>query len=207
MEKYVTKCRLILICENLGNLIPALLSRCFLIRCRAPTNDDICAGLVKITEHEGMKIEQSQLNKILQEPSRNMRRAIMSLQNHAIKAKASKQLGSLVDWRDSIKSIVTQITKAQTPAVLKAVRCYDLLVNCINPGLIIRELVNQLIPVLQEEYIPHLLHWAAYYEAQIHHSSKDLPCIEAFLARTMVILAEQRTKTAPNNTELGLVSN
>jgi replication factor C subunit 3/5 len=41
MEKYVAKCRLILVCENMGKVLAPLRSRCLMIRVPSPSTDEI----------------------------------------------------------------------------------------------------------------------------------------------------------------------
>ena len=84
MEKYSEKCRLILCCENLGQLIPALKSRCLLVRNSSPTQDEIFRILTKVTNKEnisGKEIEREKLEKISQECNRNLRRGLLRMQN------------------------------------------------------------------------------------------------------------------------------
>lgn len=52
MEKYVNKCRLILVCENAGRVIEPLRSRCLMIRVPAPSTNDIECLLLKLAENE-----------------------------------------------------------------------------------------------------------------------------------------------------------
>ena len=52
LEKYSEKIRVIMVCESTGNLIPAIKSRCLLIRIMAPTNQEVLKVLIKIAENE-----------------------------------------------------------------------------------------------------------------------------------------------------------
>lgn len=205
MEMYVTKCRLILICENLGNLIPALLSRCLLIRCRAPTQEEMTSCLSTIANHEKFTYSDKDIKDILAQSKSNLRRAILGLQNKCIE-KSYKGSTKFSDWKDEIRKIVDKVLKSQTPQTLKEVRCYDLLVNCIPVGLIIRELTDNFACHLSDEYKPYLYHFAAHYETMVHQGTKELPFIEAFLAKVMVLIAEQKAKAAPERAELGIMA-
>lgn len=196
MEKYVTKCRLILICENLGNLIPALLSRCFLIRCRGPTDQEMLNSLQKISVKENFTYEEALFRKIVTDSNYNLRRAILGLQNHYLR-KNSSGTAKMNDWRDSVKSIVSEVKKSQTAATLKSVRCYDLLVNCVPSGMIFKELIVQFLPVFESELNKiELVEAGAYYENLLHQGSKPLPFIEAFLAKVMVLITEEGQERA-----------
>ena len=115
MEKYVMKCRLILVCENLGNLIPALLSRCLLLRCRGPTEEEASACLKKISQAENYKISDEAIVKILNSSKHvgiNLRRSIFGLQNEYI-LKISKNNDKYIDWNKEVISVVEAIRKNQ----------------------------------------------------------------------------------------------
>ncbi len=45
MEKYIGSCRLILCCNSISRVIPAIRSRCLAIRIAAPTIDEVCLGI------------------------------------------------------------------------------------------------------------------------------------------------------------------
>lgn len=191
MECYVSTCRLVLICENLGNLIPALLSRCLLIRCRSPSDDEIGQSLERIAQLENYSANSNKIREIAGNSSQNLRRAILGLQNDFVRKSASG-IGAAANWKKSVQDSVKKLKANQTPAVLKEIRCYDLLVNCIPPGLIIRAFVDELMKEFDAQRQPFLLKWAAYYDQQINQGSKELPFIEAFLAQVMLLLAEQK---------------
>lgn len=58
MEKYIAKCRLILICENASKVILPIKSRCLMIRVGAPSEKDIGLVLDKVAKKEGINIRK-----------------------------------------------------------------------------------------------------------------------------------------------------
>ncbi len=58
MEKYIAKCRLILICENASRVILPIKSRCLMIRVGAPAEKDIEYVLDKVSKKEGANIRK-----------------------------------------------------------------------------------------------------------------------------------------------------
>ncbi|KAA6400215.1 MAG: putative Replication factor C subunit 3 [Streblomastix strix] len=52
MEKYMSTCRLVLVCETTSKIISPLLSRCLLVRCASPTDDDIVRIVQKAGQQE-----------------------------------------------------------------------------------------------------------------------------------------------------------
>jgi len=118
MEKYVSVCRLILVCENLGRVIQPLRSRCLLMRIPAPKTNEISNVLKKIAKKEGLNINESLIAKIAEESERNLRRAILQMQTLRMKhANLSNNIQTLhlPEWRQGIKSICDDIIKEQSP--------------------------------------------------------------------------------------------
>lgn len=70
---------------------------------------------------------------------------------------------------------------------LHNLRCYDLLVNNIPGGLIISELLKELLPRFRVEYQHNLIMYAAKYDNLLNKGSKEIMFIEAFLANVMVL--------------------
>lgn len=52
MEKYMSTCRIILVCESTSKIIQALISRCLLIRCSAPSNEQMVHILQHVANRE-----------------------------------------------------------------------------------------------------------------------------------------------------------
>lgn len=80
MEKYVQRCRLILICENLGKVIQPLRSRCLLVRVRAPEAQEMAQVLNNIAKMEHIDLPAQLCDKIVKQHQGNMRSAILALQ-------------------------------------------------------------------------------------------------------------------------------
>jgi len=115
MEKYVDKVRLILVCENLGNLIPALLSRCLLIRVSAPSKEEIVSVLGTILKREKSSISEAELESIAS-GTRNLRKSIFILQNEALRSVGGIKRGEETEnWQKAIQKMALSIMKEQTP--------------------------------------------------------------------------------------------
>jgi replication factor C subunit 3/5 len=80
MEKYMRNCRLIMCCNHISKLIAPIRSRCVAIRVASPTTDNIIDTLNHIVKEEGLTINRSQLELIIELSGRNMRKAINTLQ-------------------------------------------------------------------------------------------------------------------------------
>ncbi len=80
MEKYMKSCRLIMCCNSLTKIIPPIRSRCLSIRVPCPTESDIKNILLNIKQFESAGVSNQQLDQIVANSDRNIRRAINAMQ-------------------------------------------------------------------------------------------------------------------------------
>ena len=93
------------------------------------------------------------------------------------------------DWELYVKQLASDITKEQSPQKLMAARekLYELLVNCIPATIILKTLVKELLPNLDDVLKGEVLKWAAFYEHRLAMGSKAIFHLEAFIAKYMAI--------------------
>ena len=77
--------------------------------------------------------------------------------------------------------------REQSPKNLYAVRqkLYELLVNCIPPEVILRQLGLELLKKLDDELKTSTVQWAALFEHRLQEGQKPIFHLEAFVARFM----------------------
>jgi replication factor C subunit 3/5 len=191
MEKYVSTCRLILICSSPSRLIPPLKSRCLTIRVpgfNAPEVDATCRA---VCVKEGVQAPSPQFSAALaQKADGNLRRGLLMLE--AAKMSGSNLLADgrdipQPDWLTLVQEIAGDVLTEQTPKRLYEVRqkYYELLAQCIPADLVLREMVRALLaraaPRLRAPIIKH----AAHYDHQMKLGSKPIMHLEAFTAQVM----------------------
>jgi len=116
MEKYISKCRLILICENLGRVIPPIRSRCLMIRVAAPSEIEVQGVLEKISKKENMFNQEGLCAKIAKECERNLRRSVIQLQTCKMQKNLTvDQKLHIPEWKLAIKTIADDVRQEQTP--------------------------------------------------------------------------------------------
>jgi len=123
MEKYAEKCRLILVCENLGKLIPALKSRCMLIRNSAPQVNEISESMNTVVTKENVDdniLDERRMEEISKSCDRNLRRALLRLQNCFVMSLGGEKKDVLPEWQTAIRKTVAGLLKEQTPKQLKS---------------------------------------------------------------------------------------
>mmetsp|Transcript_9184 Transcript_9184/g.31901 ORF Transcript_9184/g.31901 Transcript_9184/m.31901 type:complete len:357 (+) Transcript_9184:38-1108(+) len=192
MEKYSGSCRLLLVCNSASKVIDAVRSRCVNVRVPAPSEEQIRDELLPfVARKEGIVLPPDMAARVAAASERNMRRAVLSLE--ACKAVqypfAEGQAVAAADWQLYVQQIASEVLAEQTPKRLYQVRgrLYELLINCIPPELVLRQLVQELMKKLDDEVKHEVAHWAAFYEHRLQCGQKPIFHLEAFVARFMSI--------------------
>lgn len=193
MEKYSAACRLILCCNNISKVIDPVRSRCMCVRVAAPSTDDCSSMLKSVARQEGFDLPSGLAATIVDTSRRNMRRALLSMEACYISSQSSPdgmtnmQNVALPDWEMYIKEIASDILREQTAKCLFVVRgkLYELIVNCIPPEIVLRELSKELMKKLDDELKRSTAEIAAMYEHRLQLGSKAIFHLEAFVAKFM----------------------
>ena len=131
MEKYMSACRIIMICENRNKIIAPIRSRCLNIRIGAPNTDSIVEALELIDNKESLSYSAQVLTSLASNCNGNLRSAILGLQmwknNKGHTTNKTDSLKPL--WMAEIGTIVKSIIEEQSPNKLKTLRdqFYELL--------------------------------------------------------------------------------
>ena len=192
MEKYSGSCRLVLWCESASRIIEAVRSRCLCIRVPAPSEEDIGVVMDNVVRREGAgPLPPGLRARVMKHAAGNMRRALLALETAKCQQFpfAENQAVVPVDWEGFVSQVANEMISEQTPRRLYMVRSklYDLLVNCIPPTLVFKQLVKELLSKLDAELKHEVTHWAAFYEHRMKQGSKAVFHIEAFCAKFMAI--------------------
>lgn len=194
MEKYAVTCRLILCCESPSKLIAPLRSRCLGIRVGAPTVDEVVSVLNTVAQKESLDLPEQVARNIAVSSKRNLRKALLMME--AAKTQAGSNTLSInqplptTDWESYVAQLATDISNEQSPQRLMAARekLYELLVNCIPPTTILKQLVHELLAKIPDDSLKvEVLEWAAFYEHRLSMGSKEIFHLEAFIAKYMAL--------------------
>lgn len=197
MEKYSSSCRLILCCNNPSKVIDPVRSRCLGIRVAAPSHDEIAAVLKTVSRKESITLPDELAVNIARSSNRNLRRALLMLESCHVTNRDESPRGALkantpiphTDWERYISQLAAGIVREQSPKSLVAARekLYELLINCIPAQVILKTLVMELLPTLDDSIKGEVVTWAAFYEHRIALGSKEIFHLEAFIAKFMAI--------------------
>jgi len=196
MEKYSSSCRLILCCNNPSKVIDPVRSRCLGIRVAAPTVDEVAAVLKTVARKESLTLPDELAVNIARSSDRNLRRALLMLESCHVMSRdeTPRVLNSdapvpQADWEMYIAKLAAGVVREQSPKSLLAARekMYELLINCIPATVILKHLVLELLPTLDDAIKGEVVTWAAFYEHRIALGSKEIFHLEAFIAKFMAI--------------------
>ncbi|XP_074650581.1 replication factor C subunit 3-like [Tubulanus polymorphus] len=191
MEKYMSTCRLILVCNSTSKVIPAIKSRCLGIRVPAPTFDEIASILQATCKKESLTLPMELAEKISKQSNRNLRRALLMCEACKVQQYPfdAEQDVSEPDWEIFLRETAKLIVEQQTPKRLLEVRgrLYELLTHCIPPDVIIKGLLTELIQNCDGQLKAEITQHAAFYEHRLNLGQKPIFHIEAFVAKFMSI--------------------
>eukprot|EP00923_Selenidium_pygospionis_P023241 GHVN01040353.1.p1 GENE.GHVN01040353.1~~GHVN01040353.1.p1 ORF type:complete len:351 (+),score=29.68 GHVN01040353.1:83-1135(+) len=187
LEVYVKNARVVLHCQRLSAIIPALRSRCLCIRVPGPTREEIGEVLQHVASQEKLEVRPDYLTQIAHASKRDLRRALIILENAAVSRFPSIESISILPWEAECHRIVEILKKNQSPKTLLDLRenIYDLLLSCLNGDLILQTITLRMI----EEFPDALKHGVLVAAAQYSHTmalgQKEVWHLEAFLAQCM----------------------
>lgn len=129
------------LCANsTSKVIPAIQSRCLLVRVPAPTHEEIVTVLQTIVKKENCQIPMELAQRIAEKAQRNLRRAILLAEACRVNQYpfSPDQEVMDLDWETYLKQTAQTILQEQTPRQLMEVRSrlYELLTHCIPPDVI-----------------------------------------------------------------------
>eukprot|EP01089_Gocevia_fonbrunei_P019401 TRINITY_DN6862_c0_g1_i1.p1 TRINITY_DN6862_c0_g1~~TRINITY_DN6862_c0_g1_i1.p1 ORF type:complete len:363 (+),score=52.92 TRINITY_DN6862_c0_g1_i1:67-1155(+) len=191
MEKYMSVCRLILICNSTSKVIEPVRSRCLGIRMASPSEKDICNIMAKVAKRENIILPDSVAEKIAKQSERNLRRALLMFESCKVNQYPFKEnlTVDIPDWESYIVKIAKDIIADQSPRQLADVRgrLYELLGHCIPPEVILKKLLLALLNDLDATIKFEVTKWAAFYDHRLQCGNKPIFHLEAFVAKFMSI--------------------
>ena len=203
MEKYSSKIRLIFVCSSIGSLIPAIKSRCLVIRNPAPSEKEILSILKNIVKREGQTtINETNLEQVVSHNNRNIRKAILTLQT-CIASKSFAEEILQDHWKTVIeKEICDKAIQERTVETIRKTRnvFYDLISCQIPSDLIIVEILNQILLRLDNslkcdnkaELQMALKEAAVGCEKQLKQGDRDIMFLEGFLVKVLMNIEKHK---------------
>lgn len=194
LEKYSKKIRVIMVSERIGNIIPALKSRCLLMRVPSPNNEKIKKVLEEISRKEKFFDSDAILNIIVKKSKGNLRKAILMLQN-AYLTGVSDEKNMIEIWKLKIEDIVNKIWENQTPLAIRELRkeFYTLLCNQIPGSEIVKEMLYQVLRRLKtRRCITEAKKVAVDVDVNMNQGDKHIIHLEAFTVKLMIIVKKDK---------------
>ncbi|XP_063724241.1 replication factor C subunit 3-like [Symsagittifera roscoffensis] len=189
MEKYVSSCRLILIANSVGKVIPALRSRCQMIRIPAPTVEEAAKVVHQVSRKERFSITMETATRIAESANRNLRVALLKCEVMKLKQTPNPQESEFPEapWESYVRETAAIILSKQSKEAVLQIRkrLYCLLEKCIPSQVIFVELAKCMIERVDFGFKPVLARLAAHYETSCNIGDKAIFHLEAFVAKFM----------------------
>lgn len=188
LEKYVSTCRVILISECSSRIIPALKSRCLMLRNEAPSVEQIVSTMQGILLEEKHSLNQDQLEQIGHNCEQNVRRAILLLQ--AYNFNTSQFAKVQFKWEDKIEDLAKKLTTTQSVKQVAEIRAmlYDLQVHLIPNEIILRTLFKKLCEYcLDDDMKSKLISILAEVNHRMSLGTKPIVHLEFFCVKFMLL--------------------
>lgn len=201
LEKHIDNCRFIFIINQESTLIEPLMSRCIQFRLSAPKLDEIECILQSICQMEKIQYNQTQLKQISFYCKRNLNNSINLLQYLSVCCPEQLHVDQIIEFKQIIEvdmylyEIADLIlTKKNLKTVLLVrPKIYDLLVHCVEPIDILKNLFYIILNYFESQAIDEkskhqLVQILVKYENTLKQGSKPIYHIEGFIVSVINLL-------------------
>lgn len=192
MEKYSRNIRLIMVCDSMSSIISPIKSRCLMVRCPAPTDQETIKILNEVVTAENVKLESPEvLGKIATTSNGNLRTALLTFETMALNNEMNLRLNTPVirpDWESVILKMANKIQKERSVGCLIECRAilYDLLAHCISARIILQELTFALIKNNNGDKVKiQIIESSSVFDERLSLGNKAIYHLEGFIAKVM----------------------
>ncbi|KAL5557325.1 hypothetical protein UlMin_039561 [Ulmus minor] len=190
LDCYADSCKLILCCEDDEEIIDSVKDRCKVIKVDAPVTHEIMEVLIQIARKEDFELPMGFAAQIAIKSKENMRKAIMTLE--ACKAHNYPFVEDQpipIGWDEVVVEIAAEILANPQPNRLFNLRgrFQKLLVDFVDPKLILQMLVEQFLKGTDAGIKRELYYWHAYYDKRLPTGTTALLKLEEFVVKFMSI--------------------
>lgn len=192
MEKYSRNIRLVMLCDSVSSIISPIKSRCFMVRCPAPTSDETVNILNNVASKEKVQLDSGEVLKIIaQESQGNLRKTLLMFEAMALSNEMQLKRSTPVikpDWESVILKLATKIQREKSVGCLVECRAvlYDLLAHCIPPRTVLQELTFALLQNCNTEKTKiAVLQTSSTFDERLSLGNKPIYHLEGFIARAM----------------------
>ncbi|AGC01869.1 putative replication factor C small subunit [Acanthamoeba polyphaga moumouvirus] len=195
MELYAKTCRFVMVSNNLSKIFDPLRSRCRTFCVSQPSIDDIKNVVTHISLMENIKLENDDMNFILNNCDNNIKRAIWILDSKRLNSDPFISLDEVFD------SVVESILKSLDPAN-NLIRLFDneirtdiynILITNIKGSVVITTLMDKLIRKINNDEVNiKIIKAASDAEYNLIHGRRDIIHIDYFISSVIKELITHR---------------
>ena len=192
MEKYASTCRFIMVCNNLTKILDPLRSRCSIFCVPMPTCDNVLQISLQTCVLEGIPFTQNVCDYIKKNCGTDINKALWYLEN------CRTGYDAAISCQDSYLYIVKKIVNVKkcrnvTSMFTNTIRehIYKILITIINGSCIIAQLLELLLPHLQDDdKCYRLIQYASRADNNMIYGRRDILHIDYFVAGALQIFEE-----------------
>ncbi|GMH40449.1 hypothetical protein BSKO_08353 [Bryopsis sp. KO-2023] len=196
MEKYSSRCRMIMHCTNLSKVLDPIRSRCLCIRVPPPSQAQIHSVLQEVAVKENITLPEQFSRKIAAQSRGNLKKAILALQVAFAQQYpfAMDQNVPVPEWESYIQEIARDILANPSLGTALSVRgkLYDLLANCIPASTILKRLTFDMLPNFSNNQMVEICGHAATIDHNMATGGKEIMFLESFVLKVMKIRKAQQ---------------
>jgi len=212
LETYVGSFRCIFVCQQLGNLIPALQSRCLILRVASPSQLDIQTLIQTICQKENLALPEQHLNVLMKHNQGDYTRVLCDLEVIMYEYQSTSDQIIKLKYADissiyqTSEEIVRLIYKSNDLMVVEKIRdlFYELLIHNSDPTEILKTvfyLCLKIIPNDQTQIQKQIIETSAQHQDLLIKGSKPIFHLESYAISLLVIIKNWLLKTAKTKTK------
>lgn len=190
MEKYSDSCKFIFICDQLSKINEPIRSRCIMIRTPLPTNEQILDVILKISDHENIKLDPWEYNDIVKKSDYRINTAIWLLELKKYNLKYQK------NWEELSHEIVNLIINKKNYNNYKCYLCikkireifYFLFITNIPTQTIIRNIMIKLLESVDNINLKNnIIEITSIFELRLSQGTRQITHFEAYCIRLIYL--------------------
>jgi len=209
LESYVGSFRCIFICQQLGNLIPALQSRCLILRVASPTQTEIRNLILDICQKEKVSLPSQYLGVLMKHNGGNLTQVLCDLETIIYNNDLDMASETKLKYADisplyrTSEEIVRLIYKSNDLLVVEKIRdlFYELLIHNSDPSEIIKTVFYLCLKIIPEDQIQvqkEIIETSAQHQDLLIKGSKPIFHLESYVISLLVIIKKwllEKSKT------------
>lgn len=189
IERYNEKCRFIMWCKSISNVMSPLQSRCVCIRVPAPTDGEMFAYIFKVATIEQIFLTYAAFQKIVENANGNVKQALWDLEF------GKYSYSSSTDYKkslDNLTKLVLQMNLRNLPQIRRIIE--NLMITNFSETTIIKDIVDYLClhKDITDQSKAKIIEQGATFECQMVKGRREIMQFDALIQTVWEILLDDK---------------